>query len=128
MVTLEEIQSAMRIERENQSIKSSSTLPRVLAMTLRLYRERKEYDGTMNSAMSCLEQCCYDTSLARHEVTCPPTPSSDLHSMVDALFTCAETIDRLLASETDLDSADKTALKAAMYRAYSLASKAQGDS
>lgn len=60
MITIDEIRQAMLLLKDPYA-KHKSTAE-TLMYSLRLYQDRGEYDGTLESAIACLKQASYEVA------------------------------------------------------------------
>ncbi len=60
MLTIKQVKSAIKLHQLNSNWLQCSPLTQKLSQTLSLYNMRGQYDGTLNSAIDCLEQAGYE--------------------------------------------------------------------
>ncbi len=60
MITRNQVLKAMSYVGERLPLSRYPADVEQIAMTLELYRDRKEFDGTYGSAVECLELACYE--------------------------------------------------------------------
>lgn len=69
-IRIEHVQKAMRMVDNPREYLSCEALDKQLAMALELYQSRGEYDGTIESAVECLELAAFEfESDWRHRVS-----------------------------------------------------------
>lgn len=60
MIRIEDVQKAIRMVENPMEYLSCEALHKQLAMALELYQDRGEFDGTVSSAVECLELACFE--------------------------------------------------------------------
>lgn len=60
MIRIEDVQKAMRMLDNPMEYLSCEALHKQLAMSLEVYQDRGEFDGTVESAVECLEMAQYE--------------------------------------------------------------------